>query len=95
MKILLLTYGDVGGYYAASLMERGHQCVMHGGGAPIFAKPGEFTDMVKEYLGCDACLLIGNDPELLEIADHFEDTGKPLWRDLAQVPRSDSVGRTG
>jgi hypothetical protein len=33
-------------------------------------------------------LLLGNDPDLLEIADFFEETGKPVWRKLADVPRS-------
>ena len=91
MKILLLIHGNVSGYYAASLMERGHEVVIQGGGAPLFNRPGDFAPVVKDYLECDGCLLLGNDPDLLEIADHFEDTGKPLWRQLADVPKSKSA----
>jgi len=87
MKILLLAHGDVSGYYAASLLERGHHPIItYGGGAPLFEKP-EFVNARKTYMGCDACLLIGDNPEILEIADHFAVTGKPIWYHLAQVPR--------
>ena len=88
MRILLLVHGNVSGNYAASLMGRGHEVVIHGGGAPLFERPGEFGPVVKEYLNeCDGCLLVGRAPDLLEIADHFQETGKPLWRELADVPR--------
>ena len=76
MKILLLVSGDVSAYYAASLMQRGHQIIAHGGGP-----------LVKEYTECDGCLLVSDNPQMKEIADHFEDAGKPVWRSLADVPR--------
>lgn len=53
MKIAVLTHKDVGGHYAAALMERGHKVIISGGGA-IHA-PG-----LKPYLSCDGCLLLGN-----------------------------------
>jgi len=88
MKILLLAHGDISGYYAASLLERGHHPIItHGGGTPLFEKPEEFVNARKTFMGCDACLLIGDNPEILEIADHFAVTGKPIWYHLAQVPR--------
>jgi hypothetical protein len=43
---------------------------------------------MQEYLKHDGCLLISDDPSLVEIADHFELIGKPVWRYLAEVPRA-------
>jgi hypothetical protein len=79
MKIAILSRTDVSGYYAATLMERGHQIVMSGGGA-IHA-PG-----LKPYLECDGCLLLSDEPDLLEIADYMETAGKKVWRQLAEIP---------
>jgi hypothetical protein len=79
MKIAILSHKDVSGYYAATLMERGHKIVISGGGA-IHA-PG-----LKPYLECDGCLLLGNEPDLLEIADRMEAAGKKVWRQLSQIP---------
>jgi hypothetical protein len=79
MKIVLLCYEKVANYYTASLLQRGHQVTLHGGGA-IHA-PG-----LKRYLDCDGCLLLGDDPDLLEIADYMESSGKKVWRQLADVP---------
>jgi hypothetical protein len=94
-QILLLAEAGVGGYYAASLMERGYNVLIHGGGAPLFRHPGEFVETRKEYMGCAGCVLLTNDPEMLEIADHFADTGKPVWRELAEVPRSEALTPMG
>jgi hypothetical protein len=80
MKIAVLCQADVGGYYAASLMQRGHKVILSGGGA-IHA-PG-----LKPYMECDGCLLIGTDEHSKEIADYMEMSGKPVWRDLADVPK--------
>jgi hypothetical protein len=44
--------------------------------------------MLKPYLECDGCLLLGNDPGLLEIADHMEMAGKKVWRELAEINTS-------
>ena len=79
MKIAILSHKDVSGYYAALLMERGHQIVISGGGA-IHA-PG-----LKPYLECDGCLLLGAEPDLLEIADYMEASGKTIWRKLSDIP---------
>ena len=79
MKIAVLTRKDVGGYYAASLMERGHEVMISGGGA--LHAPG-----LKPYLECDGCLLLGTEDDLLEIANHMEASGKQVWRQLADIP---------
>ncbi len=86
MKILLLVSGDVSTYYSASLMQRGHQIVAHGGGA--VENPAGFMLPIKEYMDCDGCLLLSEDPQMIKIADHFADVGKPVWRSLADVPRA-------
>src|SRR5439155_510667 len=69
MKIAILCHKDVADWYAATLMQRGHKVTISGGGA-IHA-PG-----LKPYLECDGCLLLGDDPDLLEIADYMEASGK-------------------
>lgn len=79
MKIAILSHADVAGYYAANLMQRGHQITISGGGA-IHATG------LKPYLECDGCLLLGTEPDLLEIADYMEASGKKVWRDLKEVP---------
>jgi hypothetical protein len=79
MKIAVLSHADVAGWYAASLMERGHESIISGGGA-IHA-PG-----LKPYLECDGCLLLGDEPDLLEIAHHMEASGKKIWRQLTDIP---------
>jgi hypothetical protein len=79
MKIAVLSHSDVAGYYAATLMERGHQVTISGGGA-IHATG------LKPYLKCDGCLLLSDEPDLLEIADYMEASGKKIWRQLAEVP---------
>ena len=71
--------GDATGFYAATLMERGHQVTISGGGA-IHAHG------LKPYLECDGCLLLGDEPDLVEIADYMEASGKKVWRQLAEVP---------
>ncbi len=80
MKIAVLSHKEVAGYYAATLMERGHQVTISGGGA-IHA-PG-----LRPYLECDGCLLLGNEPDLVEIADHMEASGKMVWRQITDVPK--------
>jgi hypothetical protein len=86
MKILVLVSSDVSTYYSASLMQRGHQIIAHGGGA--FENPAGFIPPIKEYMDCDGCLLSSDDPQMIKIADHFTDVGKPVWRSLADVPRA-------
>ena len=86
MRILLLVRGDVSGWYAASLMERGCEVTIHGGGAIQ-------TELIMRYSGCDGCLLLGNDEDLLEIADYMETLGNPIWRNLADIPKPKGGGR--
>jgi hypothetical protein len=86
MKILLLVSSDVSTYYSLSLMQRGHQIIAHDGGA--FENPAGFTPPTKAYMECDGCLLFSDDPQMIKIADHFADIGKPVWRNLADVPRA-------
>jgi hypothetical protein len=80
MKILLLVSSDVSPYYSASLMQRGHQIIAHGSGA--------FENLTKEHMDFDGCLLFSDDPQMIKIANHFADIGKPVWRSLADVPRA-------
>ena len=86
MKILLLVSSDVRTYYSASLMQRGHHIIAHDGGA--FENPAGFTPPIKEYMECDGCLLFSDDPQMIKIADHFTEIGKPVWRSLSDVPRA-------
>jgi hypothetical protein len=79
MKIAVLSHADVSGYYTATLIERGHHVTISGGGA-IHA-PG-----LRPYLECDGCLLLGDQPDLLEIADYMEASGKKIWRQLSDIP---------
>jgi hypothetical protein len=79
MKIAVLSHKDIAAWYAATLMERGHQVTISGGGA-IHATG------LKPYLECDGCLLLGEEPDLLEIADYMEATGKKVWRQIAEIP---------
>jgi hypothetical protein len=79
VRIVVLSHTDVAEYYAATLMKRGHEVTMSGGGA-IHA-PG-----LKPYLECDGGLLLGDEPDLIEIADYMEASGKRIWRQLADVP---------
>src|SRR5262245_31811345 len=85
MKILLLVSSDVSTYYAASLMQRGHQIIALD--SDIFENPA-FMPPTKEYRECDGCLLFSDNPQMIKIADHFADSGKPVWRSLADVPRA-------
>jgi hypothetical protein len=82
MKVVVLVRGDVCGWYATTLMERGHEVAIHGGGAI-------HGPLIKDYANYDGCLLLGSDPDLLEIADHLEAIGKPVWRNLSDIPKSD------
>ena len=80
MNIMILTYAETSSWYAATLMSRGHLVTMWGGGVvdPFVAE--EFEDY-------DGCLLLGTEPELIEIADIFETKSKKVWRQLGDIPR--------
>ena len=79
MKIAILCLEDVAGWYAATLMERGHEVTISGGGAIHAAG-------LKPSLDCDGCLLLSDEPDLLEIADYMEASGKKIWRELSDIP---------
>jgi hypothetical protein len=78
MKIVILSHKDVSGWYAATLMQRGHEVTIDGGGAIDVA--------VKIYLDFDGCLLLSDDPDLVVIADHMKASGKKVWRELTDIP---------
>jgi hypothetical protein len=81
MKIVVLTHKDVSSWYAATLMERGHEVTIFGGGAIH----GHLMKGLSDY---DGCLLLGDDPDLVEFAGLFEAMGKKVWRQLADIPAS-------
>ena len=56
MKVVVLVRGDVSGWYATTLMERGHEVAIHGGGAI-------HGPLIKDYANYDGCLLLGSDPD--------------------------------
>jgi hypothetical protein len=39
------------------------------------------------YLECDGCLILGDDKELIEIADFMEFAGRKVWPELSDVPK--------
>jgi hypothetical protein len=79
MKIATLSHAEVANYYAANLMQRGHEITISGGGA--IHGPG-----LAPYLECDGRLLLGDEPDLKEIADYMEVSGKKVWRQLSDIP---------
>jgi hypothetical protein len=83
MRIVLLAPPNVEEYYTASLLVRGFKAVTIPGGVPVL----DFPKLMQEYLKRDGCLLISDDPNLVEIAGHFDLIGKPVWR-FAEVPRA-------
>jgi hypothetical protein len=89
MYIMILTHKPVSNMYAANLALRGHSATFLGGGpilhdhASIAAR--NFVEEIEDSY--DGCLLLGREPELLEIADIFEAKGKEVWRELADIPR--------
>ena len=86
MKILLLVSDDVSAYYSASLVQRGHQIITHGRGVSRSEDPADWMPAIKQYMECDGCLLVSDDPQMRGIADWFGNSGKPVWHHLADVP---------
>jgi len=79
MKIVILSYADTAGWYLATLQERGHKTSIISG---AILNP----DFIKRFAGYDGCLLLGDEAELIEFADHLEAMGKTVWRQLADIP---------
>lgn len=88
MRILILSFSDVATDYTATLLQRGHSVVQHGGGM-IHAHA------VKDYIECDGALLLGDEPQLREIADYMEASGKPVWRQLTDIPKAKAPPKRG
>src|SRR5262249_549243 len=86
MKILLLVSRDVSAYYTAKLMLRGHQIITHDRGVSRSENPADWTPPINRYMQCDGGLLVSDDPQMKGIADWFGNSGKPVWRKLADVP---------
>jgi hypothetical protein len=83
MKIAILSAADVAGWYTAALMERGHKITI----GPFGYVPGAVNSMIED--GIEGVLLLTDDDEnLQEIAARFtRATGRPVWRDLTEIPR--------
>jgi len=86
MKILLLVSDDVRAYYSAKLKQRGHQIITHDRVVSRSENPADWTSAIKQYLECDGCLLISDDPQMTGLAAWFGNSGKPVWHHLADVP---------
>ena len=86
MKILLLVSDDVSAYYSASLMQRGHQIITLDRGVSRSENPADWMPAINQYMECDGCLLVSDDPQMRGIADWFGNSGKPVWHHLADVP---------
>lgn len=82
MKIIILSNAEVGSNYGVALIERGHEVCWAGGNVEA---------MLKSLVDWDGCLLLGDEPEFLEFAEHFETIGKKVWRSLPEIPRSAST----
>lgn len=83
MKIAILSAADVAGWYAATLMERGHQVSV----GPFGYVPGAVQGMIDD--GVDGVLILTEDDEnLSEIAARWtRETGRPVWRELTEIPQ--------
>jgi hypothetical protein len=86
MKLLLLVSDDVSAYYSAALMRRGHQIVTHDRGVSRSENPADWTPAIRQYMECDGCLLVSDNPQMRGLADWFGNSGKPVWHQLADVP---------
>ena len=81
MKIAILSDSDVAGWYAATLMERGHEIQI----GPFGHVPTSVRRMIKD--GIDGVLILTDEDEnLKEIAARFtKETGRPVWRELTEI----------
>ena len=83
MKIAILSAADVSGWYGATLMERGHKVIF----GPFGHVATSVATMVEEEI--DGVLILSDDDDNLEeIAALFaRTTGRPVWRNLTEIPR--------
>lgn len=84
MKIAILSAADVAGWYAATLMERGHEITI----GPFGHVPGAVKGMIEDRID-GVLILTENDENLSEIAARWtRETGRPVWRELTEIPQS-------
>ena len=82
MKIAILSLSDVAGWYAATLMQRGHEITISAFGY----RPRAVASLIED--GIEGVLILSDDPADEEIAAQFaEATGRPVWRNLTDIPR--------
>src|SRR5262249_53123226 len=92
MKILLLVSDDVSAYYSAALKRRGHQIITHDRGVFRYRSvsrsenPADWMPAIQQYMECDGCLLVSDDPQMRGLGAWFGNSGKPVWHHLADVP---------
>jgi hypothetical protein len=83
ISIAILSAADVSSWYAHTLLERGHEI--------MFGPFGHVRTAVDTVIrdGIDGVLILTDDDEnLKEIAARFiRETGRPVWRNLAEIPR--------
>ena len=84
MRIAILSHNDVSGWYAATLINRGHEVIISGGGAVHLAG-------MLPYLECDGCLLLGDEEDLIEIADVMKRAGRKVWRSCRTYRRNEGA----
>ena len=83
MKIAILSASDVADWYGVTLMERGHQITIGPFGHVSTAVAGMIKDGIDGVL-----ILTDDDDDLEEIAARFtKATGRPVWRNLTEIPR--------
>jgi hypothetical protein len=83
MKIAILSAADVTGWYAATLMARGHKITI----GPFGHVPGAVATMIEEDIE-GVLILTDDDDNFEEIAARFtKATGRPVWRNLTEIPR--------
>jgi hypothetical protein len=83
MKIAILSAANVSGWYGATLMQRGHEITF----GPFGYVPGAVASMISD--GIDGVLILSDDDDNSEeIAARFtRETGRPVWRNLTEIPR--------
>jgi hypothetical protein len=82
MKIAILSPSDVASWYAATLMERGHEVQI----GPFGHVPTSVKGMIES--GIDGVLILtDDDSNLEEIASRWtKTTSRPVWRNLTDIP---------
>lgn len=74
----VLSYADVSGWIAATLIGRGHEIAFIGA-----AVHDALLEALADY---DGCLLLGEEPEFKALAAAFSYRGKAVWHDWTAIP---------